>query len=90
MILLSKTILLDLRGLTAEREGTSFEVGLLAQHGLLSRVVAIGDDGTDWVHVDGQLSAHGKSLDQLKRVDLASDDHLEVLFGSLLEVASPS
>ena len=87
LILLSKTILLDLRGLTAEREGTSYEIGLLAKHGLLSRVVAVGDEKTDWAHVDRQLKSASGSLEQLKRFDITSKADLDKLLSVLLEVA---
>jgi hypothetical protein len=87
LILLSKTIMLDLRGLTADRQGTSYEIGLLARHGLLSRVVAIGDDTTDWAHVDRQLRSASASLEQLKRVDIASHQDQDALIAELLKVA---
>jgi hypothetical protein len=87
LILLSKTIMLDLRGLTAEREGTSYEIGLLARHGLLHRVVAIGDDTTDWAHVDRQLRSASASLEQLKRVDITSNQDQDALIAELLKVA---
>jgi len=85
LILQSKTIMLDMRGLTAEREGTSFEVGLLARHDLLGRVVAIGDEETDWVHIEAMLQKEGQSLEKLKRVDIS-----EGLDGLISELASIS
>jgi len=88
LILLSKTILLDLRGLTADREGTSFEIGLLARHGLLSRVVAIGDDLTDWDHVGLQLQTAGSSLEQLTRVNVTKQDGVDDLYSRLLKVSA--
>jgi hypothetical protein len=84
LILMSPTILLDLRGLTAEREGTSFEVGLLAKHALLGRVVAFGDEQTDWDHVDAQLQKEGQSLQSLKRVEVSDDT--DELFTELLNL----
>ena len=87
LILLSKTILLDLRGLTAEREGTSFEIGLLARHKLFDRVIAIGDKQTDWAHVDSLLQAAGSSLDGLKRVIIKPGNPPDELFEELLGVA---
>ena len=88
LILISRTILLDLRGLTAEREGTCYEIGLLAQHGLLSRVVAIGDDVTDWAHVDRRLRDASAGLEQLTRVDIKSKQDLDALIAALLKVAA--
>ena len=87
LILLSKTIMLDLRGLTADREGTSYEIGLLAKHGLLSHVVAVGDDKTDWAHVDQQLHRASARLEQLKRVDITSKPDVDELIAELLKVA---
>lgn len=61
-------IVLDVRGMGAQREGTSFEIGRLAALGLIDRVVAIGDDGTDWAHVDNLLRKHGGDPFRLQRV----------------------
>jgi len=88
LILLSNTILLDVRGLTAEREGTSFEIGLLARHGILDRVVAVGDDQTDWQHVDQQLRRDGQSLEQLKRVEISKN--IDILLTELLNLNNHS
>lgn len=88
LILNSETILLDLRGLTAEREGTSFEIGLLARHRLISRVVAIGDDKTDWEHVNHQLQREEQSLEQLNRVDISTEKNLDKLFTELLKITA--
>jgi hypothetical protein len=90
LILMSKTILLDLRGLTAEREGTSFEIGLLASHDLLSRLVVIGDKETDWSHVDEKLQSHGKNLSQVKQVKVDSPHEIDNLINELLSVAAGS
>lgn len=86
LIQLSKTILLDVRGLTAQREGTSFEIGLLAQHGLLDRVIAVGDEQTDWQHIDQQLKRDGQSIEQLKRTDSGRD--MDGLIADLLSIGS--
>jgi hypothetical protein len=88
LILNSPTILLDVRGLTAEREGTSFEVGLLARHALLDRVVAVGDEETDWDHIGARLREHGQRLDDLRRSDVAQDPGLERLFDDLMRIAT--
>jgi len=84
---LFSTILLDVRGLTAEREGTSFEIGVLARHALLHRVVAVGDDVTDWEHIGERLREHGRQLDELRRADVAQDPGLDRLCSDLLQVA---
>ncbi len=88
LILSSRTILLDVRGLTAEREGTSFEIGLLARHALLDRVVAVGDQETDWDHIGNLLQASGQRLDDLRRSDMNGNQELDILFKDLLEVAT--
>jgi len=85
LVQISDAILLDLRGLTPEREGTCYEIGLLAKNGKLARVVAVGDDTTDWPHVDRLLAEAGASADQLKRLDLDTDPKQERLFLQLLE-----
>ena len=65
---LSDAIVLDLRGLTAQREGTSYEIGRLAALGRLGRVLALGDADTDWVHVDALLRRHGADPQALRRL----------------------
>lgn len=64
----SDAIVLDLRGLTARREGTSFEITRLAALGRLDRALALGDDSTDWAHVDALLRGHGADPAQLQRL----------------------
>jgi hypothetical protein len=48
----SNVILLDIRGFHLERAGVAYEMKLLAQNSRLARVVAVGDDKTDWEYVD--------------------------------------
>ncbi len=88
LILNSQTILLDVRGLTAEREGTSFEVGLLARHALLGRVVAVGDGETDWAHIGGRLAEHGRRLEELSRCEVVDRSSLDQLIDKLLQIPS--
>jgi hypothetical protein len=88
LILNSPTILLDVRGLTAERQGTSFEIGLLARHALLDRVVAVGDENTDWEHIGKRLGEHGQRLGDLRRAEVADDPGLDRLFSDLMQVAT--
>lgn len=64
----SDAIVLDVRGLGAQREGTSYEIGRLAACGLLARVVAIGDSDTDWAHVDALLRQHGGDPRRMQRI----------------------
>jgi hypothetical protein len=68
LMLDAAAIVLDVRGMGAQREGTSFEIGRLAALGLLDRVVAVGDDGTDWAHVDNMVQKHGGDPYRLQRV----------------------
>jgi len=88
LILNSPTILLDVRGLTAEREGTGFEISLLARHDLLHRVVAAGDEATDWNSIGKRLREHGRQLDELRRAAVAEDPGLDQLCRDLLQVAT--
>jgi hypothetical protein len=48
----SDVVLLDLRGFTAQRQGTRHELDLLARTGRLGRCVVITDGGTDLVLLD--------------------------------------
>lgn len=66
LMLSSDAIVLDVRGMGAQREGTSYEIGRLAECGLLARVVAIGDADTDWAHIDALLQRHGGDLQRLQ------------------------
>ena len=88
LILNSQIILLDVRGLTAEREGTSFEVGLLARHALLGRVVAVGDGETDWAHIGGRLAEHGRRLEELSRCEVVDRSSLDQLIDKLVQTPS--
>jgi hypothetical protein len=73
---LSDAIVLDLRGLTDQREGTSHEIGRLAALGLLDRTLALGDGDTDWDHVDALVRQHGADPQALQRLqaDAAQPD----------------
>ena len=86
LVLNSPIILLDVRGLTAEREGTSFEVGLLARHGLLERVIAVGDEETDWGHIEGRLVQHGRRLEELSRCEIVDRSSLDQLIVKLVHI----
>jgi hypothetical protein len=85
---LSDVVVLDLRGLTAQREGTGFEIRQLAQHGLLDRVVAVGDASTDWLHVDALLRVEACEPSQLRRISLGSGEQQDMLLTQLLQVAA--
>lgn len=87
---LSQVIVLDLRELTAQREGTGYEIARLAHAGLLQRVVAVGDGGTDWAHVEHLLRAEGQDPARLKRLDIAAGAGADGLFELLLGAATVS
>lgn len=79
-------ILLDLRGFTALRRGTGFEVALLASKGLLERSVILIDGATDLTAVEDILEqAGGTSLARCVVIDTRHnwnpDNLLEALLG---------
>jgi hypothetical protein len=88
MMRLSDAIVLDVRGLTAQREGTCYEIGLLACHGELSKVVAIVDDSTDWAHVESLVRAHGANPEGLTRLSIGARPQSQELFRKLLQAAA--
>ncbi len=83
---ISDAILLDLRGLTAEREGTSYELRVLARIGLLDRVVAIGDTQTDWALADRLLIEAGQEPQRLGHRFVGPELRAEAIFDQLLRV----
>ena len=85
---ISDAILLDLRGLTAQRKGTSYELRVLARTGLLDRVVAIGDEHTDWALADRLLIEEGQEPQSLGRRIVGSELRAHVIFDQLLRVAN--
>ncbi len=85
---ISDAILLDLRGLTAQRKGTSYELRVLARAGLLDRVVALGDDHTDWALADALLVEEGQEPQSLGRRIVGSELRAHVIFDQLLRVAN--
>lgn len=85
---LSDVIVLDLRELTARREGTGYEISRLARAGLLERVVALGDNSTDWAHVDTLLRAEGQDPRCLTRLDIAKHPPVEETMALLMAAAA--
>lgn len=83
---LSEVIVLDLRGFTRQREGTGYEIGLLAEGGLLSRVVAVRDAATRWPEVDALVREANADPGQLAWVD--DGVGADALFERLLAVAA--
>lgn len=88
LMLDADAIVLDVRGLNAQREGTSYEIGRLAVRGLLPRVVAVGDADTDWPHVDDMLRRHGGDPARLPRIGDARDGGVDDLLARLIAAAS--
>ncbi len=87
---LSDAILLDLRGFSARREGTGYELNVLARVGLIERVVAVGDISTDWLHVERLLAEEGEDPRHLARCDAGSAMAATAIFDHLLAVAASS
>jgi hypothetical protein len=83
-------VLLDLRGFTAQRAGTAFEIGLLAREGALSRTVCLVDDGTDLEAVEAIIAAQGPAaLDQARVLAAGRNLDAKALFRALAEAAAP-
>jgi hypothetical protein len=85
---ISEVILLDLRGLTPQRRGTSYELRVLARTGLLDRVVAIGDEHTDWALADRLLIEEGQEPQRLGQRIFGPELRADVIFDQLLRVAN--
>lgn len=85
---LSDVIVLDLRELTARREGTGYEITRLARAGLLQRVVALGDGSTDWAHVETLLRAEGQDPQRLTRLNIAARPPVDETMALLMAAAS--
>ena len=83
---LSEAIVLDLRGFGREREGTGYEIGLLAERGLLSRVVAVRDAATRWPEVEALVREFQGEPSQLAWVDEAVG--ADALYQRLLAVVA--
>ena len=87
---ISEAIVLDLRGLTAKRAGTSYELRVLARTGLLDKVVALGDGNTDWALVDRLLGEEGQEPGRLRLRVVGPDLRAQVIFDHLLRLADGS
>ena len=84
---ISEVILLDLRGLTPQRQGTSYELRVLARTRLLDRVVAIGDERTDWALADRLLIEEGQEPQRLGQRIVGPELRADVIFEQLLRIA---
>ncbi len=83
---LSEVIVLDLRGFSRQREGTGYEIGLLAQGGLLPRVIAVRDAATKEAEVEALVHAAGANPSGLAWIDEGAG--VDALFERLLAVAA--
>lgn len=81
-------IVLDLRGFTAQRRGTRFEVTLLARLGLLARTVILTDARTDLEAVTEALAdTPGTSLEDCVVIDTRHKRDPDALLRGLLACA---
>ena len=83
----SDAIALDVRGFHPRRDGTGFEIELLARHRLLSRVLAVGDDRTDWHDLEERIRNAGGVPADMRRADAAGGD-VEALTSALMQGAT--
>jgi hypothetical protein len=84
---MSDAILLDLHGFTRERHGAVFEIDLLARHGLLPRLLAVGDSSTNWQQFDALFRQAGTAPDDAARMVVARDAG-EGVVSALMRVAT--
>jgi hypothetical protein len=83
----SQAVLLDLRGFTAHRRGTAYEIELLAGRNALARTVCLLDEATDLAAVE---AAAGGSLGSAKVLTTAQGLDSRTLLEALAEAASRS
>jgi hypothetical protein len=88
MMGLSDAVLLDLRGFTEQRRGTAHEVRRLAALGLLPRVVALGDNATDWSYFEHCVAEHGPGPGLALKIASADRDALAACMNRLLAIAN--
>jgi hypothetical protein len=90
MMSVSDAIIVDVRGLTTSREGTSYEIGALVRLGLLGRSVALGNGATDWEHVNRVIAAKGGDPTRLERCTIRSVKQTGEVLERVLKIAAPS
>lgn len=84
----SDVVLLDLRGFTRLRNGTAYEIGLLAREGALARTVCLVDDATDLPAVQAIVAEHGaQALDAARVLPAGGKLDAKALFGALAAAA---
>ncbi|MCP5270016.1 MAG: hypothetical protein H6932_02175 [Burkholderiaceae bacterium] len=85
----SDVVLLDLRGFTRRRDGTAYEIGLLAREGALPRTVCLVDEGTDVAAVQAIVAAQGHAgLDEARVLTADGALDAKALFSALAQAAS--
>jgi hypothetical protein len=88
LMAMSDAIVLDLRGFTAQRGGTTHEVVRLAALGVLDRVVAVTDAQTDWRHFEASVAAGGPGAAPAARVDAGAPQALDACLAGLYAAAA--
>jgi hypothetical protein len=87
LMAMSDAIVLDLRGFTAQRGGTTHEVLRLAALGVLDRVVAVTDAQTDWRHFEATVAAERPGAQPAARVEAGSPQALDACLAALYAAA---
>ena len=85
---ISDVILLDVRRFNRERPGTAFEIGLLAQGGLLQRAVVIGDSNTDWHYFDALVHEAGGVTTDILKQQIGKQGTTTHCLATLMQIAS--
>jgi hypothetical protein len=88
LVNISDAIVLDLRGFSRERQGAVFEIELLTQHGLLPRLLALGDSTTDWPQFGALLRRAGHDPEDAARLQVAARDSGEGVVSALMRLAT--
>jgi len=80
-------VLLDVRGFGEHREGTIYEVELLARRGRLAQTVVVCDADTDWACFERHAVAAGAQQVLAGRIDARSPHAIDTCFKRLLSIA---
>lgn len=80
-------VLLDVRGFGIHREGTIYEVELLARSGRLGQTVGLFDADTDWACFEYHAAAAGPLQTLAGRIDERSPNAIDACFQCLLATA---
>jgi hypothetical protein len=80
-------VLLDVRGFNDHREGTIYEVELLARCGRLAQTVGLFDAETDWACFERHAAATGSLQALAGRIDARTPKAIDACFQRLLAIA---